>query len=244
MPRMHLLLQSLHVHIQTYKSHDPYKPFNLPTYNSYNPYNPYTTTTVQPTNTTVQATNLSYNQWAGCGQVWHDTRIWWLIHHMQDMTHSYVRHGSLICVAWIIHMRHDSLICVTWLVHIYDMIHSYVWLSFICATSLTQVNGPFHYALGVHENDIYVESQNTSTPGSTSRNASGVYGTNTKVVRSQEPLGSTVCCSVLRCSVMGVWESNLVSADGRSAKMVNWMGPMEKPPHNIYNEAKGLGFRV
>ena len=49
MPTMHLLLQNLHVYTQTYKSHDPYKPFNLPTYNSYNPCNPYTPTTVQPT---------------------------------------------------------------------------------------------------------------------------------------------------------------------------------------------------
>ena len=32
---------------------------------------------------------------------------------MCDMTHSYV--------------RHDSFICVTWLIHVCDMTHSYVW---------------------------------------------------------------------------------------------------------------------
>ena len=51
------------------------------------------------------------------------------------MTHSYVRHDSLICVPWLIHMCamthsyvcHDSFICVTWLIHMWDMTHWYVW---------------------------------------------------------------------------------------------------------------------
>ena len=51
---------------------------------------------------------------------------------MSDMTHSYERHDSFICVTWLIHMcdmthsyqRHDSFICVTWFIHIRDMTHS------------------------------------------------------------------------------------------------------------------------
>jgi len=46
-----------------------------------------------------------------------------------------MRHDSLICVTWLIHMCdmthsyvwHDSFICVTWFIHMCDMIHSYVW---------------------------------------------------------------------------------------------------------------------
>jgi len=52
---------------------------------------------------------------------------------MCDMTHSYVWHGSFICVTWLVHMcdmarlyvygltrsyvRHDAFICVAWLIH-------------------------------------------------------------------------------------------------------------------------------
>jgi len=63
---------------------------------------------------------------------------------MCDMTHSYVRHYSSICVTWLIHMCdmthpyawHDSSIGVTWLIHMCDMTHSYVWrISFLCTHS-------------------------------------------------------------------------------------------------------------
>jgi len=69
----------------------------------------------------------------------------WRLVHMCDMTHSYVRHDSFICVTWLIHMCdmtrsymwHVSFICATWLVHTCDMSHSYVRHdSFICVTWL------------------------------------------------------------------------------------------------------------
>ena len=41
--------------------------------------------------------------------------------HTCEITHSYMRHDSFICVTWLIHM------CVTLLIHICDMTHSYVW---------------------------------------------------------------------------------------------------------------------
>ena len=60
-----------------------------------------------------------------------------------DLTHMYVRHGTFICVTWLIHMCdmthsnvwHDPFTCVTWLIHMCDMTHSYVWHdSFTCVT--------------------------------------------------------------------------------------------------------------
>jgi len=68
---------------------------------------------------------------------------------MCDMTHSYVRHDSFLCVTWLIPMCdmtysyvwRDSFIFVPWLIHMCDMTHSYVchdssicvpWLVYIC----------------------------------------------------------------------------------------------------------------
>ena len=50
-----------------------------------------------------------------------------------------VRHDSLICATWLIHMcnmthshvRHDSFIWATWLMHMHDMTHANVRLHFI-----------------------------------------------------------------------------------------------------------------
>jgi len=65
----------------------------------------------------------------------------WLAHMCDmtwDMTHSYMRHDSLICETWLIHisdmtrpyvwhdMRHDSYIYETWLIHMWDVTHSYI----------------------------------------------------------------------------------------------------------------------
>jgi len=68
--------------------------------------------------------------------VWHDT-LWclaWLI-CMRDVIQSYAWHELLIRVAWLIRMRNathwyvrrDSFICVTWCIHIRVMTHSYMW---------------------------------------------------------------------------------------------------------------------
>jgi len=40
--------------------------------------------------------------------------------HICDITHSYVWHGSFICVPY---MWHDSCICVTWLIRMCDTTH-------------------------------------------------------------------------------------------------------------------------
>jgi len=74
--------------------------------------------------------------------------------HIQDMTHPYVRHHSLVCATWLLHtcttwrirvcnmpfdartdsfmrftaaahMCHDLFICATWLIHMWDTPHSY-----------------------------------------------------------------------------------------------------------------------
>jgi len=53
---------------------------------------------------------------------------------MCDMPHSYVWHGSFICVTCLIHtcdmahsyVWHGSFICVTWLIHTCDVIQSYI----------------------------------------------------------------------------------------------------------------------
>jgi len=60
--------------------------------------------------------------------------------NMRDMSHSYVRHDSFICVTWLIHihrrsnerirgrrkcLRHDLFICAAWLIHMCDVTHSY-----------------------------------------------------------------------------------------------------------------------
>jgi len=39
---------------------------------------------------------------------------------MWDMTHSYVRHDSLICVPW--------LICVSWLIHVWESCPKHAWV--------------------------------------------------------------------------------------------------------------------
>jgi len=102
---------------------------------------------------TSPVTHKTWHTW----HVWHEY-IWyglfthvllvretWLIHTRRDMTHSYARHDSLICVTWLVHMWdmtrsyvwHDSFICVTWLIHVCDMTHSYMWHdSFKCVTWL------------------------------------------------------------------------------------------------------------
>jgi len=54
---------------------------------------------------------------------------------MCDITHSYMRHDSFICVTWLIDMGdmahpyvwRDSCICMPWLIDMCDMTHSYVW---------------------------------------------------------------------------------------------------------------------
>ena len=82
---------------------------------------------------------------------WRMRCVPWLI-HVCAMTHSYVRHVSVICVswlidmcAWLIHMCamthsyvcHDSFICVPWLIDTCAMTHSYVHRdSLICVTWL------------------------------------------------------------------------------------------------------------
>jgi len=98
--------------------------------------------------------------------VWHDAFICvtWLI-HMCDVTHSYVRHDSLIYIThtcdkthsyewhdsfiretWLIHTWRDSFICATWLtntwlIHTWDMTHSYMARhdSFIRETRLIHI---------------------------------------------------------------------------------------------------------
>ena len=66
-----------------------------------------------------------------------------LLLHMCDMTHSYVRHDSFLCVTGFIHICdmtlpsvwHDSSISVPWLIHMCDMTHPNVSRdSFICKT--------------------------------------------------------------------------------------------------------------
>ena len=97
---------------------------------------------------------------------WHTTHSYVWMTHVCDMTHSYVCHDELICLAWLVHMCamthsyvcHDSFICVmmqsygTWLTptghdaFLCDMTHSYVtWLiptwhdSFVCDTTHSYV---------------------------------------------------------------------------------------------------------
>ena len=76
--------------------------------------------------------------------------VTWLV-HMCDMTHSYVWHGSFICVnvcvwygymcdmtrSYVWHVWHDSCICVTWLIHMCERMcepyHTYEWaMAHIC----------------------------------------------------------------------------------------------------------------
>jgi len=85
--------------------------------------------------------------------------VTWLI-HTSDVTYSYVRYDSSICVTfkcvtWLIHVCdithhmcdmthsyvwHDWFICVTLLIHMCDMTDSYVWHdSFICMTWLIHI---------------------------------------------------------------------------------------------------------
>ena len=64
------------------------------------------------------------------------------------MTHSYVWHGSFICVTWLIRMCdrthsylwYDAFVCVKWPIHMCDTTYSYVWRgSFICVTWLIRL---------------------------------------------------------------------------------------------------------
>jgi len=85
---------------------------------------------------------------------------------MCDMTHSYVWHDPLICVAWLIsrmwmshvthethsYVSHDSFICVTRLIHTCGMTHTYVYTThsymwhdpFICVARLIHFCGMTH----------------------------------------------------------------------------------------------------
>ena len=92
---------------------------------------------------------------------WHITRATWHI-HVWDLTHTYVRHDSFICVSWLLHttthsyvwhnfsnprlihmwdmthtsVRHNLFTCVTWFA--YTMTHSHewhdLWISYEVAT--------------------------------------------------------------------------------------------------------------
>ena len=58
--------------------------------------------------------------------------VTWPIHVCDMRTHSYVWHGSFICLVRIIHMCamthlyvcHDSFVCVSWLIHVCVISHS------------------------------------------------------------------------------------------------------------------------
>jgi len=107
---------------------------------------------------------------------WHDLFIWVsslrLLNHPfhawscggGGMTHSCVRHDSLVCETWLIHMCdmthsyvwHDTFICETCLIHICDMTYSYVWhASFICVTWLNHMCDMTHSYVW-HDSFIYV----------------------------------------------------------------------------------------
>ena len=63
---------------------------------------------------------------------------------MCDMTHSYVRHDSFICVTWLTHMfdmthsyvRHDSFMCATWPNHKCNVIE---WFRYVAHMRTSQV---------------------------------------------------------------------------------------------------------
>ena len=63
---------------------------------------------------------------------WVMSHIW--MSHVTHMNESCHEHGSFICMTHIrmcdmthSYVRHDSFICVTWLIHMCNMAHSYVW---------------------------------------------------------------------------------------------------------------------
>ena len=77
----------------------------------------------------------SYMTMSSIYKVYNDSAYDYNVIHMCDMTHSYVRHDSFICVICHSWQWQGSFICVTWLIHMCDMTHSYVWHD-----SLTHMN--------------------------------------------------------------------------------------------------------
>jgi len=83
------------------------------------------------------------------GSMWHDSQH--SLVHVYDMTHSYVWHGSFICVTldesyvWqyvmlhisIRHMNESLSYVWDWMSHMCQVTHSYAWL--ICATWLSHI---------------------------------------------------------------------------------------------------------